>query len=92
MINLGFNIRNPWSNRFGNVFAKYGKTPFPNKFWELEILKTTDIIGFHVDLSMRQSHAGLRVAAALFGYEIVFDFYDHRHWDHANNIWGKHDV
>jgi len=91
MINLSFNIRNPWSSRFVTIFSKSGKTPFANKFWELEFLKTSDIIGFQFNLTTRQSHAGLYVSIALFGYALVFNFYDSRHWDGKNNCWEIYD-
>lgn len=91
MISLQFNLRNPFSNRWKFIKLWSGKTPFKNKFWEVQIDKTSDIIGFDLRLTFRQDHAGLFVSFALFGYDIIFNFYDSRHWDDEENCWYKRD-
>ncbi len=87
MINLNFNIRNPWSDRWECIKAWSGKTVFKNKFWEAQIDKTSDIVGFEFRLTSRQDHAGLFLTVALFGYELIFNFYDNRHWNHETSDW-----
>lgn len=90
MINISFNISNPWSKRWSSVFSKSGKTPFPNKCWEVELIKNSDIIGVYLNLTTKQSHAGLRVIVSLLGYELMLNLCDTRHWDYGTNTWEKH--
>jgi hypothetical protein len=87
MINLNFTIRNPWSNRFDNIRCWHGSTPFANKYWEIQLYKSTDVIDFSFHLTHRQSHAGLRLELGLFGYNADFNFYDNRHWDYETQSW-----
>jgi len=83
MININFSISNPLSRRFIIVKTWYGKTPFKNKFWEVQINKTNDIIKIAVDWTIRKDHAGLNVSFGLLGFDIIFVFYDQRHWDYV---------
>lgn len=85
MIHLIFNIRNPWSNRFENIKSWHGSTPFKHKYWELQIYKSSDILDFNLNITVRQSHSGVRVCFGLIGYNIDFDVYDHRHWNNDTN-------
>ena len=81
MISLNFNIRNPWSNTFKNLWCRAYNTPFKNKFIELELTQDFTIVSFRFNWTVRQSHAGLDLEAGLFGYCLHFQFYDSRHWD-----------
>ncbi len=95
MINIQFNIRNPFSDRWDCVYGNSGKTPFKNKFWELQIDKTSDVIGVDIRFTTRQDHAGLFINFALFGYDIIFNLYDDRHWDYDKKCWrvyGKENI
>ena len=87
MILLQFNIRNPWGNDFKNVRCWSGPLPIKHKFWEFEILKSTDVVNFHFEITTRRDHAGMNFELALFGYGIHFMIYDSRHWDWENNTW-----
>lgn len=87
MISFHFNIRNPYIKRFEIVKCWYGKTLFPNKFWELQVDKTSDILSFDVRFTTRQDHAGLYFELGLFGFEVIFNFYDHRHWNDKEGCW-----
>jgi hypothetical protein len=87
MILLQFNIRNPWSNQFKNIWNRSWSTPFKNKVIELEVIKDVTLISFQFNWTIRQSHAGLELEAGLFGYCIQFNFYDSRHWDYINNCY-----
>jgi hypothetical protein len=82
MISLNFNIRNPWSKRWKNVWCRAYNTPFKNKFLELEVLKDTTIVSFMFHLSTHQSHGGLSMEVGLVGYSFNFKFYDNRHWNY----------
>lgn len=90
MITLNFNVRNPWSDRWKCIKSWAGTTPFRHKFWEVQIDKTSDIIGFDLRLTTRQDHAGLFLCLAFLGYEIIITLYDHRHWDTENNRWSEY--
>ena len=82
MLSFNFNITNPWSNRFKNLWSHTYDTPFENKFLELEVLKDTSIVAFMFRLSTRQSHGGLYFDLGLLGYSFSFNFYDNRHWNY----------
>ena len=89
MFRLFFNISNPWSDRWENIKQWSGTTPFKHKFWEAQIDKTHDVIGVDIQYSVRQDHAGIFLCLAFLGYEVIFNFYDSRHWDHKTNNWAK---
>ncbi len=59
----------------------------PHKFWDLTICKNSSIIGFSIDYTMRQDHAGFVLEFDLFGWNIEYRFYDCRHWDDERNCW-----
>jgi len=86
MINIVFGISNPFSNRFKPVYCKSFKLT-THKFCEVEIIKDNDIISAQVRYTARQDHAGLYVAAGLFGWACSIEICDHRHWDSINNKW-----
>lgn len=90
MINLSFNIRSPFSNRFECIANPNGPIS-KHKHWELQFDRTSDIIGFDFRITHRQDHAGLFVSFALFGYDVMFHIYDTRHWDHTTNTWAVYD-
>lgn len=87
MINFGFNIRNPFSDRWKCIYVRSGVTPFKNKFWEFQFDECDDIVGFEFRLTTRQDHAGLFLTASLLGYEVIFNFYDNRHWNSEEGRW-----
>lgn len=81
MLNLALVLRWPQSCRFVTLKSWHGSTPFANKHWEAEILKTTDIVSVEFSVSLRSQvdHAGIRVGLGLLGYNFGFSFYDLRH-------------
>ena len=81
MISFNFNIRNPYSNTFKNLWCRAYKTPFTNKSIELEVTQDFTLITFMFNWTVRQSHAGLDFEVGLFGYNVRFNFYDNRHWN-----------
>ena len=91
MISFSFNIANPWSNKFKNIWSHTYDTPFKNKFLELELLEDTTIVSFMFRLSTRQSHSGLNMELGLLGYSFNFNFYDNRHWNYEANRYFKYD-
>lgn len=82
MIYLGFNITNPWSKRWENIWNKVYDTPHPSKYVELEVFKDNAVVSFSFKLTTRQDHAGLNVEVGLLGYSISFQLYDIRHWNY----------
>ena len=92
MIYFNINVRNPnWWERFENIKCWAGKTPFKNKFWEVQILKNDNLLRIEFEFTVKQDHAGTRLELGLAGYEIHFSFYDNRHWSTETNDWMKYD-
>jgi hypothetical protein len=87
MISFRFSIRNPWRDKFENLWSCVYNTPIAYKFIEIEVYKETSIVAFGLDLTTRQSHAGLDIEAGVLGYCLHFNFYDSRHWDYENKCW-----
>jgi hypothetical protein len=87
MISLNFNLRNPWSDRFENLWCRGYATPFDNKFIELEVTRDFTLVSFMFNWTVRQSHAGLNIELGLFGYCVHFNFYDNRHWNYEKKAW-----
>lgn len=85
MISLNFNVRNPWSTTFKNLWCRVYATPFDHKFIELELTRDFTLVSFMFNWTVRQSHAGLDIEAGLVGYCVHFNFYDMRHWDSERN-------
>lgn len=82
MISFNFNLRNPWSQKFKNLWSRAYDTPFTSKFIELEVYKDSSLFSFNFNLTTRQSHAGLDIEVGVFGYCFHFNFYDIRHWNY----------
>lgn len=87
MIEFNFNISHPFSVEFKNFWCKAWRTPFKTKFVELEIHNTQNLLGVGFFWSTRRDHAGVAIQLSLFGYCLLFNFYDNRHWDYKNNSW-----
>lgn len=90
MIGFSFNISNPWSNRFKNIWNRAYHTPFKNKFIELEVTKDTTILSFMFRLTTRQSHGGLYFDLGILGYSFSFNLYDNRHWSYEFDRYFNH--
>lgn len=87
MINLSFSLLNPFGkDKWDSIFAKHGMLS-KNKGWELEVARSNTIIDATLRISFRQSHAGILIAAGLFGTEITFNIYDTRHWNYKEGRW-----
>ena len=88
MINLKFNIANPWrTDKIWNIlWSKYGSIT-ENKAWEYNGYRTGNIINVEFHWTLQGDHAGARLMLGLFGYEVELDFYDTRHWNYDQNTW-----
>ena len=90
MINLSLTLMNPWGKRWSNIWSRSYKTPFENKFLELEVFKDTTVVSFMFRLATRQSHGGLMIELGLLGYSLSFNFYDNRHWSYELGRYFNH--
>ena len=94
MINLTLAIQNPffqsWKS-FKNIRNWHGSTPFKNKYWEAELLKSGDIVLFDFTVRTRCDHAGATLSLGLFDYSITVSLYDNRHWDGINDRYCVYD-
>ena len=90
MIHLNLQITNPWSNYFKTGYVWSGKL-FGNKFWELQAMRTHDIVCVRAEVTHRTDHAGLSLELGLLSFNIAFTVYDNRHWDHIGERWDKHE-
>lgn len=90
MLYLSFNIKNIWNKRrnYDSVFF-WHKRITKNKSIEFEVIDDSNVLlSFELDISFRgKDHAGPSVMFGLFGSEISFKLYDHRHWDYQSNTW-----
>ena len=86
MIYLNLNIRNPWSNRFENVWNNAGSIT-KNKSWGIEILKTENLVRVEFQYTVMQDHAGIQLELGLLGWEYHIGAHDNRHWDYENKCW-----
>jgi hypothetical protein len=86
MFTFNFGIKNPFSKRFQSIVTKHGAVT-KNKSWELQLSKTNDILGIEISFTTRQSHSGVYLSLALFGYELIFNIHDNRHWDYLTNTY-----
>lgn len=86
MIYLNLNIRNPWIDRFENVFNRAGAIT-KNKTWEIELLKTDNMFRFEFQFTIMQDHAGLGLELGLLGWEFHIGIHDNRHWNYTDKCW-----
>jgi hypothetical protein len=91
MINLKLSILNPWQDRFENVYAAAGKTPFKHKYWEVQLIKSNDLVTVDLRISHKTDHAGVDLWLGLLGYSVNLNFYDNRHWNYETNKWEVYD-
>jgi hypothetical protein len=82
MISFSFNLSNPWSKRWKNIWNRAYELPIKNKFIELEVIKDNTILTFMFRFDTRTDHGGLYFDLGILGYSFSFHFYDNRHWDH----------
>lgn len=90
MLHLNLQISNPWSNFFKTGYVWAGKL-IGHKYWELQAMRTHDLLCVRLNVSHRRDHAGLDFEIGLFSFNIAFRIYDHRHWDHITNRWEVYD-
>lgn len=88
MINLKFELSNPFSDRWSSIYSTGGYLT-ENKSWEMQITKTNAIVRVSINFTMHSDHAGLTVEVGLLGFSANLSIHDNRHWDYENKCWGK---
>lgn len=92
MIQFGFYIssyelitwRSLWDKDFGCIF--------PNKYLEMQLMRSGTLLDFQLDLSWRgHDHAGPSLNLGLLTWEFNINIYDHRHWDYEKHTWEVYD-
>ena len=88
MINLKFDLSNPFSDRWANVYNTGGYLT-ENKSWEFQIMKTNTVVDASLCFTTRNDHAGLTLELGLLGFSGHLTIHDNRHWDYKNKCWEK---
>ena len=88
MINLKFELSNPFSDRWSSIYSTGGYLT-ENKSWEMQIMKTHTIVQASIYFTIHSDHAGLTVKLGLLGFSGHFTIHDNRHWDYKNKCWEK---
>ena len=93
MFNINFIIDYPWPNKkFTTLFYRTWKTAFKHKFFEIQFIRDyTALLCIELHWKTQGDHAGIRFALGLFGYQLLLELYDSRHWDYKNNDWMTHE-
>ena len=89
MFSIGVNLRNPWSQKFKNLWSRSWYV-LEHKYVELELYQDSSMVSFNFSWTIRQSHAGLDIDFGLLGYCFHFNFYDNRHWNYTEGRWMKY--
>jgi hypothetical protein len=87
MISFSFNLRNPFVDRFKNLWNRSYDTLLKNKCIEIEVIEDDCLISFRFSWTIQQDHAGLDLEMGVLGYQLHFNLYDMRHWNYENNCW-----
>jgi hypothetical protein len=80
MINFSFGLRNPFSDRWDNIYNR-SALPFKHTGVEFEVYRDTTIISLSFRWTIRQDHAGMNLEIGLLGYTVSLQYYDTRHWN-----------
>lgn len=63
-----------------------------NKNFSVQFSKCAfSVFGFSLNLSHKQSHAGLMLDITLFRHMLILEFSDRRHWNRKENRWYRDD-
>lgn len=89
MINLTFEISNPFSDRWDAPYCKH--KVLQHRAVELNVYKTGIILTLNLRYTVRHDHAGFLIRVGIFGWEVEYHLYDTRHWDDDNSSWGQYD-
>ena len=87
MFDLRISIRDPQAGQFQSLPSWSGTTPLKNKVWEIEIYRDAVILEVSVDVTAKQSHAGVNLTLGALGYALHASVFDCRHWNHLAQRW-----
>ena len=90
MISFSFNLRNPFSDRWDNIFNRSWVFA-RHKAAEFEVYRDTTIVSASFRWSTRQDHAGMNVELGLLGYTVSLQYYDTRHWNEEEGRFYNYD-
>lgn len=80
MIHFNFGLSNPFTHRWTTVYYKdflFAK----HKGGEIQVVKDNTIVSFAFRFSTRTDHAGVSLDLGLFGFSVMLQYYDTRHWN-----------
>ena len=74
----------PWNSRILCHLSKI----YNNKAVEFQINKDdSTLLAFLFKFNIKGDHAGIYFSIGLFGFTLMVEFYDRRHWDYKTNCW-----
>lgn len=79
MISFSFNLSNPFSDRWDNIYNR--SAVLGKKAVEFEVYRDTTIVSLSFRWNIRQDHAGMNLELGLLGYTVSAQYYDTRHWN-----------
>ena len=89
MLHFSWSIQNPFANSdYSRIYDNWNKVS-ENKTLEFSLMRCNTILGFGLDVTHRQNHAGVYTDISCLGYSASVNFYDKRHWDTDANSWQK---
>ena len=86
MINLNFNVYNPWSDTW-TILWNRSRFIGKNKAVEFNGYRTNHIINVDFNFKPVGDHGGVRIMLGLLGHNVELHFYDIRHWNYLTNTW-----
>ena len=89
MINLKFELSNPFSDRWSSIYSTGGYLT-ENKSLEFQVMKSNTIAQVSINFTMHSDHAGLTVEFGLLGFSGYLTIHDNRHWNYKNKCWEKY--
>ena len=91
MIHFSVGLRNPFSDRWDNVYNRSAVVDKFHKAVEIEVYRDTTIVSFAFRWTIRQDHAGMSLDLGLFGYTVSAQYYDTRHWNEEAGRFNRYD-
>lgn len=88
MINIKFNIQNPFIKEdFKNLFNRSFQLS-KNKYFEFEVIyHSVNLVDLGFSWTTKRDHAGLDLTLGLICYSVSFRTFDRRHWDYRSDKW-----
>jgi hypothetical protein len=82
LINLQFQLSNPFNwDYFKSLGSVHGQLT-KHKFWELEHnFYGNSLLDLDFHIATKEDHAGISLTVGVLGYGVHFHIYDHRHED-----------